>query len=192
MAHGSNRSIFLRSFFVDGLVGEAGIGGCDIVLLAHLEILAEVLVTAPPVKVNHGDSLVPETLMEVGVPDVILFTVGRHTAIPNSKRVFAVGLSQMPSPVLNHLLLLVLNHNVEQERLVKMERQRNPHETDAVGLVERVHLPVSVCEGVLEETGDILEGSPFLRFVAWFLGVSDKLHEVTVSFLLEGSKQGSR
>ena len=161
-------------------------------LLAHLEIFAEVLVTTPPVKMNHGDSLVPQTLMEVRVPDVVLFTVSGHTTISDSKRVFAVGLSQMPSPVLNHLLLLVLNHNVEEERLVKMERQRNPHETDAVGLVERVHLPVSVCEGVLEETGDILEGSPFLRFVAWFLGVSDKLHEVTVSFFLEGSKQGSR
>ena len=159
-------------------------------LLAHLEIFAEVLVTTPPVKMNHGDSLVPQTLMEVRVPDVVLFTVSGHTTISDSKRVFAVGLSQMPSPVLDHLLLLVLDHNIEEERLVQMEGKGHPHETDSVGLVERVHLPVGVGERVLEETGDVLERSPLLGLITGFLRVSDKLHEVTVSFLLQGPEQG--
>jgi hypothetical protein len=189
VAFGSNGRIFGCNFFVDGFVGETGIGGSDVVLLAHLEIFAEVLVAAPPVEVDHGDALVPEALMEVGVPDVVLFTVGGHAAVADSKRVFAVGLSQVPSPVLNHLLLLVLHHGVEEERLVQVERQGDPHEADAVGLVEGVHLPVGVAEGVLEETGDVLERSPFLRFVARLLRVRDELHEVTVGLLLEGSKQ---
>jgi len=192
VAFGSNGRIFGCNFFVDGFVGETGIGGSDVVLLAHLEVFTEVLVTAPPVEVNHGNALVAETLMEVGVPDIVLFTVGGHTAVPDSKRVFAVGLSQVPSPVLNHLLLLVLHHGVEEERLVQVESQGDPHEADTVGLVEGVHLPVSVAEGVLEETGDVLERSPFLGFVGRLFGVRDELHEVTIGLLLEGSTQGSR
>lgn len=34
-------------------------------LLAHLEVLSEVLVSAPPVEVNHVKTLVTSNLMEI-------------------------------------------------------------------------------------------------------------------------------
>ena len=121
MSHSSNRSVLGSHVVVDCLVSESGKAGPDVVLLAHFEILAEVLITAPPVQVDHAQALVPSNLMEVGVADVVLFTIGRETAISYSHGVPLVGLTQMPAPVLNHPLFLVFNHGVEEEALVQME-----------------------------------------------------------------------
>ena len=169
-------------------MGETFVTGLDVVSLPAFEVLAEVLVTAPPVEVNHTQTFDTETLMEVRVANVVLFAISRHTTLSDTVGVPGVSLSEMPSPVLDHLLLLVLNQSVEYERLVKVEAEGNPDEADSVLLVERVHLPVDVAEGVFEEARDVLERSVFLCLINRFLGVTNKLHEVTVSFLGKGSK----
>ena len=160
----------------------------DIVLLTHLEVLAEVLVAAPPVEMDHADALVPPNLMEVGVTNVVLLAVSRETAISNRGWVRSVSLSQVPPPVLYHLLLLIFDEDIEQETLVEVEAEAHPGEADSVGLVKRVQLPVCVAEGILEEASDVFEGSPFLCLVTGLFGVVYKLREVTVGFFGQRSK----
>ena len=58
---------------------------------------------------DHTETLVSADLMEVRVSHVVLFTVGRETAVTHGAGVRFVGLSNVPSPVFNHLFLLVLN-----------------------------------------------------------------------------------
>ncbi len=40
--------------------------------LSHVEVLSEVLISAPPVGVDHGGLLVLANLMEVGVSHIVL------------------------------------------------------------------------------------------------------------------------
>ena len=84
-------------------------------LLAHLEVLAEVLVTAPPVPAAHAEALVTANLMEVGISHVILDTIGRESPVTVQVAVSLVVLSDSEAPVLDHSLLLVLDHDVEEE-----------------------------------------------------------------------------
>ena len=66
---------------VDWLVLEARKRGSDSVLLSHLEVLSEVLVSAPPVEPNVADSLVLQLLVEVGVSHVLLLSVSRESHV---------------------------------------------------------------------------------------------------------------
>ena len=152
MAHSSEGSIFLGDLVEDGLVVETLFTGPDVVLLAHLEIFPEVLVTAPPVEVDHTQAFAPECLMEVGVPHVILLSISWETSVSDLIWVMHVGLSNMPSPVLNHPLLCHLDYGVEQEGLIQVEAQSNPSEANSVLSMKRVHLPVDVSSGVLHQT----------------------------------------
>jgi len=171
----------------DRLVSEAGKSGSDVLLLSHLEVLAEVLVTAPPVEMDHAQSLVSSDLMEVRVSDIVLDTVDRHSAVTVLKTGKLVGLADSVAPVLDHLLLLVLDHNIEKETAPKMEDNHTPEETDTVLSVERLHLPVHVAEGILEEAGNVLERSPSLGLVTRFLGVVDEFAEVAIGVLGQSS-----
>ena len=54
--------------------------------------------------------------------------------------------------------------------------------------MKRLHLPIGVTRRILKEARDVLERSVFLCLINGFLGVTNKLHPVTVSFLVEGSK----
>ena len=49
--------------------------GFNVVLLAHLEVFTEVLVSAPPVSVNHAEALVASNLMDVRVTNIVLLSV---------------------------------------------------------------------------------------------------------------------
>ena len=189
MAHLRDLEVLGRGLLEDGLVGEAGKSGLDVILLAHLEVLAEVLVTAPPVEVDHAEPLVATNLVEVGVPDVVLDPVGGQPAVTVLHTVSLVGLTDAVAPVLNHLLLLVLDHNVEEERAPAVEDDHAPHEADAVLSEERVHLPVEVADGVLYEPGDVLEGPPALGLVTRLLGAVNELSEIAISVLGKSSKR---
>ena len=94
---------------------EALIRRTDVVLLSHLEVLAEVLVSAPPVSVDHTETLVSTDLMEVSVSHIVLMSVSGHTSVGMSLRVLVVGLSNAPSPLGGHVLFLVFADNVEYE-----------------------------------------------------------------------------
>ena len=75
--HLRNLEVLGRGFLEDSLMGEATLRRLDVLLLAHFEVLSEVLITAPPVKVNHTQALVSAHLMEVRVPHVVFNPVGR-------------------------------------------------------------------------------------------------------------------
>ena len=188
VAHVRDLEVLGSSLCEDGLVGEAGKSRLDILLLAHLEVFAEVLVTAPPVEMNHADSLVTANLMEVRVPDVVLDPVGGESTIAIELTVSLVSLTDSVAPVLNQLLLLVLDHHVEEEATPKVEDDEAPHDTNTVLGKEWVHLPVDVTERVLHKASDVLESSPSLCLIAGFLCAIDELAKVAISVLGQRSK----
>ena len=94
---------------------EACLSWSDSVLLSHLEVLTEVLVTTPPVEVDHTESLVSSGLMEVGVSHIVLDTVNWESTISMTIGVPLVSLSKSVSPVLYHSLLSLLLSKIEQE-----------------------------------------------------------------------------
>ena len=170
-------------------MGEATLGGLDVLLLAHLEVLAEVLVTAPPVRVDHAETLVTANLMEVGVSHIVLDTIHRHPSVTVQGAVSLVDLADSPAPVVAHLLLLVLHHGPKKETAPQVEDYQAPDEAHAVLIMETFSLPVGIAEWVFEEAGDVLERSPFLRVVTGLLGLVHKLSKVTISVLSESSKE---
>ena len=68
-----------------------------------------------------------------------------------------------------------------------MEDQKDPEETDAILLMKRLNFPVEVAKGILEESSEVLEGSPFLSHIARLSCRKNKLLEITVSFLCKSS-----
>ena len=175
------------SFLENGLVSEAGQSGSHVVLLAHLEVLAEVLVTAPPVQVDHIEALATSNLMEVRVSDVVLDTIDGHSSIAILQSVCRVGLTNSIAPVLHHALLLVLNHHVKKETAPQVEDDHAPEESNTILSVERLDLPVSIAEGVLEEASNVFECSPSLGLVSGLFGVVYELAEVSISVLSQRS-----
>jgi hypothetical protein len=96
-------------------VRETGIGRTDVVLLSHLEVLAEVLVSTPPVGVNHTETFVSADLMEVSVAYIVLMSISRHTSVGMGLLVLVVGFTNVPSPFGSHVLFLVFADNIEEE-----------------------------------------------------------------------------
>jgi hypothetical protein len=68
-----------------------------------------------------------------------------------------------------------------------MEDEEDPDESDSVGFVKRVHFPIDVGEWVLEESGDVLEGSPLLGHVSGLSSGSHELSEVTIGLFGQSS-----
>ena len=83
--------------------------------------------------------------------------------------------------------LTVLYHDPEKEGLIEMEAEEQPEETDAVLLVEGLNLPVNIGEGILEESSNVLEGSPLLGHIARLSSGLNKLMEITISLLCKSS-----
>ena len=73
--------VLLHRVGVDALVVEAAQSWLEVVPLPHLEVLSEVLVSAPPVSVDHRNSLISSYLMEVGVSNIVLFMISWHSSI---------------------------------------------------------------------------------------------------------------
>ena len=71
--------------------------------------------------------------------------------------------------------------------MVKMESEADPHESNSVGFVKGVSLPIHISCRVLKETSYVFEGSPFLCFISGFFKVGNEFVEITVSLLSEGS-----
>ena len=141
-----------KSILVDIVVIETRKGWFDIVSLSHLEVLSEVLVSAPPVSVDHGDSLVPSNLMEVGVSNVVLLPIGWESSVGVRGIVVLVNFSNVPLPLSDHTFFLLLSQQVEHERLVEMEDQENVDNSDSALVGEGGNFPEGVAEWVLEES----------------------------------------
>ena len=181
------RSILGSDIVIDLLVVEASLRRSDVVLFAHLKVLSEVLVTAPPVEVDHAEALVTSDLMEVGVSHVVLLAVSREATVSHGRGVFIIGLANTVTPVLNHLLLLVLDHHVEEEGGVEMVHEEHPHKAHSVLVVEGLHLPVDIAHRVLDEASNVLKRTELLSLVTGFLHILHKLGEVTVGFLSQST-----
>jgi hypothetical protein len=80
----------------------------DIVFLSHLEVLSEVLVSAPPVGPNHAQSLVSSSLMEVRVSNVVLLSISRESSVSVRAILGLVNFSKSESPVFHHSFLLYI------------------------------------------------------------------------------------
>ena len=154
--------------------------------LSHVEVLSEVLVSAPPVSVDHTDSLISSHLMEVGVSNVVLLTVSWQTSIRVRVIVVSVVVTNVPSPVRNHILLLLLGQQVEHERLVQVEDKQHVHDSNPILVLETGDFPEGIAEWVFEESCNILESPPFLGFISGLLGLHHKLSEITIGLLSEG------
>ncbi len=85
---------------------ESGQRWLDTVSLSHLEVLSEVLVSAPPVGPDHANSLVSSDLMEVRVSHIVLLSVHRVSAVSMGGAVSLVGLTNSVSPVEGHSFLI--------------------------------------------------------------------------------------
>ena len=168
-------------------MGEARQGRFDVVLLAHLEVLAEVLVTAPPVEMDHAEALVTAHLMEVGVSHVVLDAIGWESPVTVQSAVSLVALADSVAPVVDHSLLLVLDHGVEEEAAPQVEDDHTPKETHTVLSVEWLSFPVYVSKRIFEEACNVLERSPSLGVVTRFLRVVHELEEVTIGVLGQSS-----
>lgn len=71
--------------------------------------------------------------------------------------------------------------------MVKVEDEKQPGESDSVLGVKRLHFPVDVAEWVLKESGDVLEGSPFLGHISWLSSGGNKLGKISISLLCQSS-----
>ena len=71
-----------------------------------------------------------------------------------------------------------------------MPNKADPDDSDAILLVERIQLPVSVPDWIFVEAGDVLKSSPFLGVVTGLLSVENKFTKITISLFCERSKQG--
>jgi hypothetical protein len=68
-----------------------------------------------------------------------------------------------------------------------VEDEKYPKETNAVLLMKRLNFPVKVAEGILEESSEVLKGSPLLCHIAGLSCGKNKLLEITVSFFSKSS-----
>ena len=127
MAHSVDACILLGDFVVDLFVVKAFVRWTDIVLLTHFKVLTEVLVTAPPVGIDHAESLVAADLVEVGVTNIILNAIGWVTDLAVCWAVVLINLSDSVAPVGSHVLLFVFNHNVQKEGVVQVVEEADPH-----------------------------------------------------------------
>ena len=186
-AHLGDLDVLGSRLLEDGLMGETRQGRPDVVLLAHLEVLAEVLVTAPPVQVDHAQTLVTSNLMEVSVSHIVLDTVSWESAIAIHATVSLVGFTDSVAPVLNHPLFLVFDHDIEKETTPEMENDHAPEETHAVLSVEGFHFPVEVAKGILEESGNVFESSKSLCIITGLLCIVNEFAEVTIGVLSQRS-----
>ncbi len=66
--------------------------------------------------------------------------------------------------------ITVLDHHIKEERLVEMEDQQNPCESDSVLGMKGLDFPVDVGEGILEESSNVLECSPLLGHISGLPG----------------------
>ena len=100
-----NLKVLLRHIVIDLLVVEAREGRLNTMSLSHLEVLSEVLVSAPPIGPDHTEALVSSHLMEVRVPNIVLLSVGGESAVRVASIVALVGLTNTVSPMEDHSLL---------------------------------------------------------------------------------------
>ena len=111
----SNSLVFCCDLVVDLLVIETTQSWSDVVLFSHFEVFTEVLISAPPVSVDHAKTLASSHLMEVRVADIVLDSVSWESPITVTSSVRLVSLANSVSPMINQLFLLILDQHPNNE-----------------------------------------------------------------------------
>ena len=139
LSDGETSSLNLHEFIILGnsvsadlVMVEASLTRTNAILFAHLEVLAEGLITAPPIQVDHADALIALRLVEVRVTHVVFDSVRGEASIRRQLPVAFIHLTNAPSEVLNHALFLVLGNDPAQERGVKVEGNKGVHKSESV------------------------------------------------------------
>ena len=86
-----------------------------IVSLSHVEVLSEVLISAPPVGVDHACLLISSDLMEVRISHIVLLSISWESSIGVRWSMLSIDLSNMPFPLVDHTLLLLLGEKEKHE-----------------------------------------------------------------------------
>ena len=154
---------------------------------SHVEVLSEVLISAPPVGVDHADSLISSDLMEIGVSNIVLLPVGWESSICVRGIIVLVDLSDVPLPLSDHAFFLLLGQKVKNEGLVQVPDQEDVDNSNSVLIRKGGNFPEGVTEWIFEESSEVLEGSPFLGHVSWLLGLCDELSVITIGLLGQSS-----
>jgi hypothetical protein len=79
----------------------------NVMSLSHIEILSEVLVSAPPIGVDHTNLLVSSDLMEVGISNVVFMTISWETSVRMGTIIMLVDFSNMPFPFGYHIFFFL-------------------------------------------------------------------------------------
>ena len=187
LSHLADFSVGRHSSLVDRLVVEVFEGGADVVLLSHLKVLSEVLVSAPPVG-PHGDaSLVLGHLMEVRVPQVDFVPVHRELFAVSGEPLAVLHHASSDHEMLPEGVLTRLAVVESEEACVELSHEQHPDHTNTVLVDEALQFPVAVSEGVLKEPGDVLERSPLLSIISRLLCLLNPFCDVAVGGLQQGS-----
>ena len=139
------------------------------------------MVAAPTVKHHHTLALVPQALMEVGVPKIVLVTIIRHQLGVHSM-IVVIRLGGDIAPVLDGVSFLLLAPRGDKIVLVEHVHEVDVHDTDTVVARKDVGLPVNVAWKIFDGSHRVLEPSPLLGFITRLLGLLDEFCKVTVGF----------
>ena len=71
--------------------------------------------------------------------------------------------------------------------MVQVPDQEDVDNSNSVLIRKGGNFPEGVTEWVLEESCNILEGSPFLGHVSWLLGLGNELGVITIGLLGQSS-----
>jgi len=104
----------------------------NVMSLSHVEILSEVLVSAPPISVDHSNFLVSSDLMEVCVSHVVFVTVSWETSVRVGTVIMFVDFSNVPFPLSNHIFFFLFCKQIQHEGLIKMEYKEHVYNSYSV------------------------------------------------------------
>ena len=155
--------------------------------LSHVEILSEVLVSAPPICVDHSDFLVSSDLMEVCVSHVVFVTVSWETSVRVGAVIMFVDFSNVPFPLGNHIFFFLFCKQIQHEGLIKMEYKEHVYNSYSVLTWKICNFPKSVPEWIFEKSGNVFKRSPFLSHISWFACSLNEFSEISICFLSESS-----
>lgn len=177
----------LVTLLIDWIVIESGHSWLHIMSLSHIEVLSEVLISAPPICMNHACLLISSDLMEVRVSNVVLLSISWESSIRMWSGIPLVDLTNVPFPLGDHWLFLLFGKEIQNEWLIEVPDEENVYNSDSILITESCDFPEGISKWIFEESCDILEGSPFLGHVSWLSSFGDELCEITIGLFDKSS-----
>lgn len=98
----------LHCILINLLMSKSTEWGSNSMSLSHFKVLSEVLISAPPIELDHTDSLISELLVEVTVSHIALLSICWHSSISMWLALLCINFTNDESPFLCHFLLFYL------------------------------------------------------------------------------------